>query len=234
MSTKPESGANSLSGHRARLRSRLERDPLSLADHEVMELLLGLAIPRKDTKILAHELLDRFQGMRGALDARDSELLGVPGFGTGTLSLWKLLREVMARRASAPLRRREVLASPQAVADMAKKRLGFLPEEETWLALVDARNHLIAWDRLRKGGVSSVAIEPRDILESALLRKASGLILVHNHPGGDARPSRDDIVLTDELKSLSPRLGLRFLDHVIVTSGECYSICLKRFFDKQG
>ena len=195
-----------------------------MADYEILELLLGHVLRRKDTKPLARELLRRFGSIRGALDARPDELVQVPGFGPGLLAFWQLLREVLARRASSPLRRREVLATPEAVAHMARERLAACPHEESWIALVDAQNRLTAWERLNRGGVSSVPVQPRDVLETALTRKASGIILVHNHPGGDAHPSQPDLALTAELQRLAPYLGLRFLDHVIVTDGDCYSI----------
>lgn len=215
-------------GHRQRLRERLECEPQSVRDYEVLELVLGLALIRRDTKALAHALLNRFGNIRAALDARPDELEQVEGFGPGLMALWRLLREVMTRYALAPLLSREDMASPEAVARVARQRLGNLPHEESWLALVDSQNRLISWERLRRGGISSIAIQPRDVLEAALLRKASGIILVHNHPGGSAKPSAADIELTDEIKNLAPRLGLRFLDHVIVTSGDCYSIAARR------
>ena len=224
MSASPEAFPPAHAGHRARLRERLAREPQAVADYEVLELLLGYALPRKDTKPLAKELLRRFGSIRGVVDARPDELTQVPGFGPGLAAFWQVLREVLARRASSPLRRREVLATPEAVARMARERLAASPHEESWLALVDAQNRLIAWERLTRGGVSAVAVLPRDVLEAALARKASGIILVHNHPGGDAHPSQPDLALTAELQRLAPHLGLRFLDHVIVTDGDCYSI----------
>lgn len=222
MTSKPD--RNALAGHRQRLRARLECEPMAVTDHEVMELVLGLALVRKDTKFLAHALLKRFGTIRGALDARADELEQIEGFGPGLLAFWRLLRELMARYELSPLLEREVLASPEAVARVARQRLGNLAYEESWLALVDAQNHLISWERLRRGSISSISLQPRDVLEPALLRKASGIILVHNHPGGDARPSQPDLNLTAEIKRLAPSLGLRLLDHVIVTQGDCYSI----------
>ena len=213
-----------LAGHRARLRARLEREPLSVADYEVMELLLGLAIMRRDTKMLAHALLDRFKTIRGVLDARPDELRQIPGFGSGLLSLWKLMREILARYEASPATLKEELSSPQAVAGMARSRLAGLSGEESWIALVDARNRLLLWDRLQKGSISSISIHPRDVLEVALVNRASGIILVHNHPGGNPQPSHADINFTRELEQLAPRLGLRLLDHIIVTAGDCYSI----------
>lgn len=218
----------SMQGHRSRLRERLAQNPHDLADYEILELLLGYALLRRDTKPLARDLLNRFGGMRGALDARPDELCSVPGFGPGLLSLWLLLRETLARYAQAPLRERQALASPAAVASMARARLAGCPHEEAWLALLDSQNHLISWQKVREGGISCVQIEPRDILAPALASSASGIILVHNHPGGNAQPSRSDMQLTGELQDLAPRMGLRFLDHVIITDGGCYSMTEKR------
>lgn len=215
-------------GHRDRLRKRLSRDPQQVADYEVLELLLGLGVKRRDTKPLAKELLARFGGMRGVLDARPEELTQVDGFGQGLAHLWRLVREVMARYASAPVLERQQLSSPIMVAAMARMRLGHLALEESWLALVDAQNRLVSWERLRQGGVSSVPVQPREVLTQALLHHASGIILVHNHPGGNPTPSQADLALTADIAQHAPALGLRLLDHIIVTSGDCYSIAAKK------
>lgn len=224
MEKREENAAELLKGHRERLRERIKRDPGAVADYEVLELLLGFVLIRKDTKLLAKELIERFKSIRGVLDARPDELMDLKGFGPSLMALWRLMREILARYAAAPVLEREVLASPEAVAQMGRSRIGHLGHEESWLALVDAQNRLISWERLRNGSISSVAIEPRDVLEAALLHKASGIILVHNHPGGNPNPSKADIKITEEIEKLAPHLGLRFLDHVIITSGECYSI----------
>lgn len=227
MSTKTDS--NAYSGHRKRLRERLECEPQSVADYEILELLLGLALTRKDTKPLAYALLKKFGNMRGVLDARPDELEEIEGIGTGVCALWRLVRELMTRYHLAPLLEKTVLANPETVVAVARARIGNLPHEESWLALVDAQNRLISWQRLRKGSVSSIAIQPRDILEVALKYKASGIILVHNHPGGSPQPSRPDMELTHTLQQLAPQLGLRLLDHVIITTGKCYSIISKTY-----
>lgn len=111
MSAKTVSTTSPHSGHRARVRERLEREPLAVADYEVLELLLGYGLTRKDTKPLAKELLRRFGSIRGALDARPDELLQVPGFGPGLMALWRILREVLARHATSAVRKREIMAT---------------------------------------------------------------------------------------------------------------------------
>lgn len=211
-------------GHRERLKKRFARAPHHMADHELLELLLGYGLPRKDAKPLAWELLRRFDNVRGALSARPAELLNVPGFGSGLVLFWTLLRECMARYEEAPVRQRQVLATPHAVARMAQARLTGCAHEECWVALVDNRNRCIAWERLMRGGVEAVPITPRDVLELALRHKASGIILVHNHPGGNDAPSAPDLRITQELQRLSTAMGIRFLDHVVVTETTCRSL----------
>lgn len=216
--------ASSGQGHRERLRERFLKAPLAVPDYELLELLLFYAVPRRDTKPLARALLARFSDIRGVLDARYAELREIDGFGESLATFWKVLREVRARYGASSLRRREELSSPAAVAAMAKSRLAGQDEEECWLALVDAQNRLLSWQRLQHGSVSAVCVHPRDILAAALEAKASGIILVHNHPGGDPHPSEQDERLTMSLQGLSPAMGLRFLDHVIITDEDCYSM----------
>jgi DNA repair protein RadC len=210
-------------GHRSRLRERLARDATGLADYEILELTLGLAQLRKDTKPLAKDLLRRFGGLRGAMDARAEELLSVPGFNAGTLALWKLLREIMARYVEAPLREREVIADPGRIAEMARMRLAACSHEEIWAALLDAGKHLLAWARMSEGTIDASALCVRNLLEQVVLYKASGIILVHNHPGGSDKPSGADIETTRRLSEAAFALGITVYDHLIVSEAHCVS-----------
>ena len=138
-------------GHRARLRERLLKDSTALADYEILELLLGYALLRRDTKPLAKELLSRFGSIRGVLDALPAEMQQVGGVGEGVAALRLLLREMMARYAEAPMRERKVLCTPRDVAQMVIPRLSGSPHEELWTATVDAQNRLLTWERLGRG-----------------------------------------------------------------------------------
>lgn len=211
-------------GHRKRLRDRLLASGHTLADYEVLELLLGHVLLRQDTKPLAKELLSRFGSIRGVLDARPQELAEVPGFGPALEAYWRLLRETMARYAEAPARQRVELCSPQLVAQMARTRLASSAHEEFWIAYLDTQNRLIMWEMASKGSVQAVPLYPRDVMERALALKASSLILVHNHPGGSPRPSGGDVDLTKKIQAAGEPLGIRLTDHVIVTDEACYSL----------
>ncbi|WP_461208494.1 JAB domain-containing protein [Desulfocurvus sp. DL9XJH121] len=203
-------------GHRQRLRKRLERSPRDLADYEVLELLLGYVLARQDTKPLAKALLERFGTLGEVFAARPEDLRHVKGFGPSLASFWVLWKETWARLSEAPLCRRCTLDNPQAVAQMAMARLGSMTKEEFWIALVDAKNRLLAWERVSQGTVDKATVYIREVLALALAFDASGLILVHNHPGGGLGPSRDDLELTRRVVAAADTLGIRLLDHLIV------------------
>jgi DNA repair protein RadC len=134
-----------------------------------------------------------------------------------------LLREYMARYGEAPVRRKEVLCTPEAVPRMARARLAPCPHEALWI-VTDHGNRLIAWECLRRGTAGHVFFTPCDMLEMTLTHQASNTILVHNHPGGNARPSSPDLRLTRELARLASSLEITLLDHVVVTEDSCYSL----------
>jgi DNA repair protein RadC len=210
-------------GHRKRLKERLLSRSDGLHDYEILELMLGYAVPRRDTKPLAKELLARFGTVSGVLSARDEELLRVPGFGKGLAVYWALLREFWARFHTGPLRNRAVLDGPEKVAELARSRIGRSEIEEFWLALVDNKNRLIGFERVSTGTVDQTPVYAREILSMALRYKASGIILVHNHPGGDPAPSSQDVALTGRLQSTARELGLRILDHLVVAENGFFS-----------
>ena len=210
-------------GHRSRLRARLEQNPGSLADYEILELVLAQTIPRGDTKPLAKTLLGRFGTLRRVMQAPTSELRKVPGFGPALASAWALQTELSARLAEAPVRERQVLSGPAMVAEGAKARFGSGPVEEFWAAFVDNQNRVIAWECISRGTVDQTAVFPREVLALALRHHASGLVLAHNHPGGDLSPSQEDRALTQRIARAAAELGVRVLDHLIVTEESHYS-----------
>lgn len=207
-------------GHRERLRERINTAPRSLADHELLELLLTYAIPRKDTKPLAKEMLTRFGSLGNCLLAAPERIGEIPGLGQSTVSFWRTLQECMARKANAPLQERTKFSSPDKVRELVCSRLGHLTKEEFWLLLVDNQNRLVLFEPIMRGTVDQTAAYPREIIEVALRHHASGIILVHNHPGGDLNPSHQDKVLTESVARLCSDLGLRLLDHLIVAGSD--------------
>ena len=211
-------------GHRQRLRERFLAGPASLADYELLELLLTYALPRRDTKPIAKAMLARLGSMADVLAAQPEDLRRVEGLGQGTELFWKLLQECRARADQQPPKARISLSHPSVVANMAMSRLGLLKVEEFWVALVDAKLRLISWEQVSKGTVGHAPVYVREVLKLGLERQAHGIFLVHNHPGGDPRPSREDVAITQELIQGAQAVGLRVLDHLIVTQNDYSSL----------
>ena len=218
-------------GHRQRVRNRLRRESALIEDYELLELLLGLVLLRRDTKTLAKDLLARFGTLTDVLNAPEEALVQVKGVGPGITSLWLLLRELRARYAETPLRHRESLCSPEEVAAMARARLAGKREEELWLALVDSQNRLLSWQRLSRGTANGVYFTNREVLRLALEQRAWGFFLVHNHPGGNPMPSSRDLETTRSLSQAASQMELTFLDHLVVTETSAYSITESQLID---
>lgn len=215
-------------GHRKRLKEKFAVNPHSLADYEIFELLLGYTLSRSDTKPLAKELVKRFGSFSGVIDASQPELALIPGVGPATELFWLLMHEVKARYIESPVRHRQVLATPETVALMAHHRLAGLLHEELWCALVDSQNRLIEWLCIMKGGLDHIGgMQPRDILAPALKHSASGIILAHNHPGGSPEASDQDKQFTQRIVAAAQLLGIRFIDHLIVTEAKFTSMAKK-------
>lgn len=210
-------------GHRKRLKERLLRSPDGLADYEILELLLGYAIPRRDTKPLAKELLQRFGSLRGLFKARDEDVMDTPGIGPGVIALFATWREFFSRVQEGAVQDRQIFSHPSTVAEFAMSRLGHLRTEEFWVALVDNKNRLMHWQQVSRGTVDQTPVYPREILRLVLQHQASGMILVHNHPGGDPRPSVQDQELTRRLQRAAREMDVRVLDHIVVSDEDYYS-----------
>ena len=210
-------------GHRRRLKERLARDPAKLHDYEVLELLLGYVQPRKDTKPLAKSLLKHYPTFRDILAAKPNELETIDGIGPGIIKFLTLWAEFWSRTEQSGLTARSILNSPDKVIRLARSRLQFKSLEEFWTIFVDNKNRLVGFEKISKGTVDQAPVFPREIISQALEKRASGIILVHNHPGGDPNPSIQDRELTSKIKDISLSLGLRLLDHIIVADEDSFS-----------
>ncbi|RMG74786.1 MAG: DNA repair protein RadC [Nitrospirae bacterium] len=211
-------------GHRERLRQRLLQGGINaLKDYESLELLLTYAIPRKDTKPVAKALIERFGSLRGVFEADAEELLRVRGVGERTATFLKIVRTVFEYSLKEDVLKKPLFNSPDRVIEYLKLSLGADPNEQFRLLLLDNQNRLLREVTLSEGTVDQAHVYPRRVIEEALKHKASGLILVHNHPGGRESPSEADIKLTRKILNLASELNLRLLDHLIVTKNSYFS-----------
>ncbi|NOX20972.1 MAG: DNA repair protein RadC [Nitrospirae bacterium] len=216
-------------GHRERLRSRFRETGIQgLQDYEALELLLTYALPRKDTKPIAKTLLNRFGSLRGVFDAAPQELMTIDGVGEAVAHYIKLIKGIFDSLLKEQIARRPVFHSPERVIEYLRFSMGGNKDEQFRILLLDNQNRLIKEVLISEGTVDQAHVYPRRILETTLQYKASGLILVHNHPGGKAQPSKADITLTEKIREVSNTLNIRLLDHLIVTTDSYFS------FNKEG
>lgn len=187
-----------------------------LHDYELLELLLTYVLPRRDVKPLAKELINRFDGLAGVLDAPPEDLEKVKGLGTSPAVLIKLTKRLSEQYLAAEMKSRDVLASPQSVLAFARTKMAGLPNEAFLCIYLNAKNEVLKYKTINQGTVDKAAVYPRRIIEEALNLHAAGLILVHNHPSGHCQPSQEDRQLTDSIVSVARTLDIRVLDHLIV------------------
>ncbi|MRR08763.1 DNA repair protein RadC [bacterium] len=216
-------------GHRARLRDKFLRNgAAALHDHELLELLLFHAVPRRDTKPLAKALLSRFAGIAGVLDATPDELRTVKGVTEASAALIKLVGELGTARLAEQIRDGDALSSPQAVVAFARSALAGLGYEAFLAVFLDAKNRVLGHQVVHEGTIDHAVVYPRRIIEAALARRAAGLVLVHNHPSGETAPSDDDRKLTARIAEAARHMDIRVLDHIIVGTSGYYSFAEQR------
>ena len=213
-------------GHRKRLRERFVKNGLAgFADHEVVELLLTLAIPRADVKPPAKALLGRFGSLRGIMDASLAELRSVPDIGEVAATGLHLIRDAATLYLQQGSEGADVLLNAERIRDFWRMRIGALKHEVFAVAYLDSAYRLLrdGVETLQEGTIDRAAVYPRRVVEAALKREAAALVLAHNHPNGNVQPSEQDKLLTRAIVMAAETIGMRVVDHLVVSPDETFS-----------
>ena len=204
-------------GHRERLRTRFrEAGADAVTDYELLELVLFRAIPQRDIKPLAKELIAKFGSFAEAIAAAPARLAEVKGMGDAAITEIKIVQAAAGRLARGQVQKRPVLSSWSNVLDYCRTAMAFADKEQFRLLFLDKRNQLIADEVQQTGTVDHTPVYPREVVKRALELSATALILVHNHPSGDPAPSRADIQMTQAIVEVARPLGIAVHDHIIV------------------
>ena len=204
-------------GHRERLRERFYgAGPDALSDYELLELALFPALPRRDTKPIAKDLLKKFGSFAEVLHAPEAWLREVKGIGDASITQLKLMAASANRVAKGEIKRSVALSSWNAVIDYCRTGMAFSDKEQFRLLFLDKKNQLIADEVQQTGTVDHTPVYPREVIKRALELSATALILVHNHPSGDPTPSQADIQMTKAIIDIATPLGISVHDHIIV------------------
>lgn len=211
-------------GHRKRLKKKFSESGLdSFHDYEALELLLSYAIPRKDVKSLAKRLLKNFGGLKGLLDAETDEIEKVEGIGAHTAILIKLVKDLGTLYLKEKAKDNPQITSTNELLDYCKASMGGLKDERFSVIYLNAQNRIIKIETIQEGIVNQAVVYPRKVLEKALKHKASAIILVHNHPSGNVKPSDADIKLTKAIQETARVLEILIHDHIIIGENRFFS-----------
>jgi DNA repair protein RadC len=216
----PATKAEDAAGHRSRLRARLfEHGGEALPDYELLEYLLALAIPRRDTKPLAKALLREFGGLAGVMTANADVLAGVKGMGETSVAAIKAAHGIALRLLKVEASHRPVLSNWQALLDYLTADMAHASIERVRVLHLDSRNRLIRDEVTGEGTIDEAPVYAREVIRRAIQLGSAAIILVHNHPSGDATPSRADIDVTRTIASGLKPLGIALHDHIIIARG---------------
>jgi DNA repair protein RadC len=204
-------------GHRQRLRQRfLDAGSDAVSDYELLELVLFRAIPQRDLKPLAKELIARFGSFAEVIAAPRPRLGEIKGLGDAAIVELKVVFASANRLARGQVKKRPVLSSWSSVLDYCRTAMAFADKEQFRILFLDKRNQLIADELQQVGTVDHTPVYPREVVKRALELSATAIILVHNHPSGDPTPSRADIQMTQSIIDVAKPLGISVHDHLIV------------------
>jgi len=220
----PEAAVLGADGHRARMRTRLlTAGPDALADHEMLEMVLFLALPRRDTKPIARALLDQFGGFGPVIAAPLADLVRIEGLGEAGAAALKVVQAAALRLVRGAVMAQPVMNDWDRLMDYLVARLAHEKVEQFRVLFLDNRNRLLGDEMLGQGTVNHAPVYPREVVKRALELHANAIILTHNHPAGDPTPSREDIAMTREIQRAAEALRIVVHDHVVVAGSRWVS-----------
>jgi DNA repair protein RadC len=210
--------------HRQRVFDRLERDGLdSFYDHEILELLLFYTVPRMDTNPIAHRLINEFGSLAAVMDADIKSLEKVQGVSHKSAVLIKLMPQLIRRYSLDKFEPKSELSSFEKASQYAQSLMIGEKREVFYILCLDIKGRLIKAEKIKEGTASEIVVNPRAVVLAAAQNEPAGVIMVHNHPGGRAHPSAEDIELTRKAALALGLIGIPLLDHIIVAQGEIMS-----------
>ena len=214
-------------GHRQRLRERFERAGFAaFSEHEVLELLLTLCIPRRDVKAPAKKLLERFGNLRCVLDATPEQLRQIDGIGKVTPVALRIIRDAAALYLQQGFEGREPLNSVARLGEFMRVRFSGEGVECSEVLYLDSGRRLLPGgvERIETGTVDQVVTLPRKLVEAALRKGAKYIVMAHNHPGGAARFSTGDVEVTWAVRAAASAVGIELADHILIADGATLSM----------
>ena len=212
-------------GHRQRLKEKFLKNASSFSDYELLELLLFQAIPRKDVKPLAKMLLKKFKNFQELVNASHERLMAERASGVTKAVYFQLqlLKELLNRMFREEVIEKHAISSWTALLNYLKFNMGCLKVEQFRVLFLNNKNILLADEVLATGTIDQTPVYPREIVKRILFHEAASIILVHNHPSGNTKPSPADVELTEQVIKACKTVNVKVHDHVIIGGNNYFS-----------
>ena len=226
-----EKTKNNAKGHRERVRKKfLENGFNGLEDYEILELLLFYVIPRKDTKAIAKELIEKFKTLANVLKADTLELKTINGLGDVAITFLKMIGALPARIYKDELKNQKLIkddknkiTDKEALLKFLRNKIGYEDVEKFYVIYLSSSNEVIAFEESSSGTLDRSSIYPREIYKRVIMENAKSIIIAHNHPSGNTCPSKCDIDITNEIAKGLKNFGALLLEHIIITRDSYFS-----------
>ena len=226
-----EKTKNNAKGHRERVRKKfLENGFNGLEDYEILELLLFYVIPRKDTKAIAKELIEKFKTLANVLKADTLELKTVNGLGDVAITFLKMMGALPEKIYEDKLKNQKLIkddrnkiTDKEVLLSFLRNKIGYEDVEKFYVIYLSSSNEVIAFEESSSGTLDRSSIYPREIYKRVIMENAKSIIIAHNHPSGNTCPSKCDIDITNEIAKGLKNFGALLLEHIIITRDSYFS-----------
>lgn len=219
-------------GHRANMRKKFIENGFSKSTppHEILEMILFYSLPRCDTNVVAHRLLERFGSIAAVFDASIEDLKQVEGMGENSAVLFKLILAASRAYHEDVKSFASKLCSLEELGTYLISRFAGVTEEQFAVVSLTLDGKFLSFDVVSKGDLTAVGVSTRKVLEVLLRTHATSVVLAHNHPHGVALPSGADLSVTEMLGKVLNTIGVHLTDHIIIANGDYVSLAQSEEF----
>ena len=218
-------------GHRERIKEKFLKNGIdSFAEYEILELLLTYCIPRKDTKPIAKELLNKFKSLDNVFKADFDKLSAVDGLGKNSIAFLKLIGDLPSIIYKDELKNKKLvdketlkISNKDILLKYLRNKIGYEEIEKFYVLYLSSSNEVIEFEENSVGTLDRSSVYPREIYKKIINLNAKSIILAHNHPSDNITPSKCDIELTNEIAKGLKNFGALLIEHIIITKNSYFS-----------
>ena len=218
-------------GHRERIREKFLKNGIDgFAEYEILELLLTYCIPRKDTKPIAKELLNKFKSLDNIFKADFDKLSAIDGLGKNSIVFLKLIGDLPSIIYKDELKNKKLvdketlkISNKDILLNYLRNKIGYEEIEKFYVIYLSSSNEVIEFEENSVGTLDRSSVYPREIYKKIINLNAKSVILAHNHPSDNITPSKSDIELTNEIAKGLKNFGALLIEHIIITKNSYFS-----------